>query len=665
MLESQEAGGSATTIASEIRIAQARAVLHSLTISIWANSFIALTTAAILWLHQPSDTLIYWLSAVCGLNLARVFASVIIHRNEGAVRHTELTLRFLSGAAFVSGCLWAFVPFLGLAVEGDRAHAYVIFIIAGICAGSIIQSTAYSRVAILFGAPQMLAAVTSLLMTGSLIAVVVSVDVLLLMVMMFRSSLISEKNFIASHGDRLKAVSLARSLSKANAEIRSTNQQLEILASRDALTGLGNRAAFNLGLAEVLDRSRRDDSPVALMIIDLDGFKSINDTMGHSVGDAVLVELARRLQETASDRDLVVRLGGDEFAVVLEGPDAFARARAAATGFMARVAETIVVDDREVTTGTSIGLALFPDHARLPHELFACADIALYAAKDQGRRRVCIFDPEMKRQLDRQRQLEIDVQAALAAGEIKVFFQPQVGLADGSVTGFEALIRWTHPSLGPVAPPEIVRAARAAHASEALTRHVAMASAKLVGDLPSMGLGGLSVAINVSPGEFSAYSLSSTLREVVELFGIDPSCFEVEITEEAMLDTVAAGAELGRLEQMGFRIAVDDFGMGHSSLAYLMDLKVDRLKIDRNFVSGIARSRPNQALVSALVGMGHALSIDIVVEGVETAEDAEVLRMLGCRFGQGYLYGRPMPQETLRTWIDSHAGNARSITAEA
>ncbi len=453
MLESQEAGGSATTIASEIRIAQARAVLHSLTISIWANSFIALTTAAILWLHQPSDTLIYWLSAVCGLNLARVFASVIIHRNDGAVRHTELTLRFLSGAAFVSGCLWAFVPFLGLAVEGDRAHAYVIFIIAGICAGSIIQSTAYSRVAILFGAPQMLAAVASLLMTGSLIAVVVSVDVLLLMVMMFRSSLISEKNFIVSHGDRLKAVSLARSLSKANAEIRSTNQQLEILASRDALTGLGNRAAFNLGLTEVLDRSRRDDSPAALMIIDLDGFKSINDTMGHSVGDAVLVELARRLQETASDRDLVVRLGGDEFAVVLEGPDAFARARAAATGFMARVAETIVVDDREVTTGTSIGLALFPDHAGLPHELFACADIALYAAKDQGRRRICIFDPEMKRQLDRQRQLEIDVQAALAAGEIKVFFQPQVGLADGSVTGSKRLSAGPIPRSAPLLHP--------------------------------------------------------------------------------------------------------------------------------------------------------------------------------------------------------------------
>ncbi|MGW9232891.1 putative bifunctional diguanylate cyclase/phosphodiesterase [Pseudorhizobium sp. NPDC055634] len=664
MLESQEEGGSATTIASEIRIAQARAVLHSLTISIWANCFIALTTAAILWLHQPSLSLLYWLAAVCGLNFVRILGAMLIDRYDCAARHTELTLRLLSLAALLSGCLWAVAPFLGLAVEGDRAHAYVIFIIAGICAGSIIQSTAYSRVAIVFGAPQMLAAVASLLMNGSLIAFVVSVDVLLLMVMMFRSSRMSEKNFIASHGDRLKAVSLARSLSKANAEIRSTNQQLEILASRDPLTGLGNRAAFNLGLADILERNHRDSSPVALMIIDLDGFKSINDTMGHSAGDAVLVELARRLRATAGG-DLVVRLGGDEFAVVTEGPDAYARGRAFAAAFISRLDEPMIVDGREVTSGASVGLALFPDHARLPHELFACADIALYAAKDRGRRRICIFDPEMKRQLDRQRQLEVDVRQAIAEDDIKVFFQPQVALGTGAVSGFEALIRWTHPVLGPVAPPEIVRAARSTHASEALTRHVALAAAKLVHELPSMGLADVCVAINVSPAELSAYSLSGMLRDVVELTGIDPSSLEIEITEEAMLDTAAAGPELGSLERMGFRIAVDDFGMGHSSLAYLMDLKVDRLKIDRSFVSGIADSRSNQALVSALVGMGHALSIDIVVEGVETAEDAEVLRMLGCRYGQGYLFGRPMPLVALRTWVAAHAdaGQATAVGA--
>ena len=657
-----EHDGSRSAIASEIRAAQAHSILQSLTISLWANSFIALTTAAILWLHRPSPELAYWLAAVVALNLARVAVSVLIRRHDGAARHTERTLRILTLAALVSGFLWAVVPFLGLAADPDRAHAYVIFITAGICAGSIIQSTSYSRVAIAFGAPQMLAAIASLLLTGSIIGTVVAVDVLLLMVMMFRSSRISEANFIASHGDRFRAMSLARSLSQANAEIRSTNERLEILASRDPLTGLGNRAAFNLGLMRVLERNQPREAPVALMVVDLDRFKSINDTMGHSAGDAVLIGLAQRLREVTGPDDLAVRLGGDEFAVVMEGSDAVARAHAAAAGFMARGAEPMLVGGRQVVTGSSIGLAFFPEHARLPHELFACADIALYAAKDQGRRRVCVFNPDMKHQLDRQRQLEMDVERAIAEGGVKVFFQPQVNLADGAVTGFEALIRWTHPELGPVAPPEIVRAARAVHASEALTRHVATSSANLVRRLPSLGLDGVCVAVNVSPGEFSAYSLSRMLRQVVDRTGIDPSRLEIEITEEAMLDAAAAGPELALLEQAGFRLAVDDFGMGHSSLAYLMSLRVDRLKIDRSFVGGIATSRQNQALVSALVGMGHALSIDIVVEGVETTQDAEVLRMLGCRFGQGYLYGRPMPPEALEPWIRDRSGAASART---
>jgi diguanylate cyclase (GGDEF)-like protein len=631
-----------------------------LTISLWANSFIALTTTAILWLHRPSHTLMYWLAAVVSLNLVRIVVSAVITRHDGASRRTEQVLRTLTFASLCSGCLWALVPLLGLTVGDDRAHAYVIFIIAGICAGAVIQSTAYSWVAIAFGAPQMLSAVVTLLMTKTVIGAVVSLDVLLLMVMMFRSSRISEANFIASHGDRLRAVSLAASLSKANMDIRSANRQLEIMASRDALTGLGNRAAFNLGLARIMERNQQDDQPAALLIVDLDQFKSINDTMGHSAGDAVLAEVARRLQQAIDSTDLVVRLGGDEFAVIIQGPQAVKKSHAAAATFMSSLSYPFLIDDRQLETGASIGLAFFPEHARTPDDLFACADIALYAAKDQGRRRICVFNPDIKCKLDRQRQLEMDVGRAITNGEIRVFFQPQVELSNGALTGFEALIRWRHPELGPVAPPEIVRAAHAIHQSEALTRHVATESAHLVHRLPDLGLERLRVAVNISPRELSAYSLSQTLRDVVATTSIDPSQLEIEITEEAMLDTAAAGAELALLEQAGFRLAVDDFGMGHSSLAHLMSLRVHRLKIDRSFVRGIAESRQNQALVSALVAMGHALMIDIVVEGVETTEDADTLRMLGCRFGQGYLYGHPMSVEALEIWIKGRAGAIRS-----
>jgi diguanylate cyclase (GGDEF)-like protein len=471
------------------------------------------------------------------------------------------------------------------------------------------------------------------------------------MVMMFRSSRTSEANFITSHSDRLKAMSLAGSLSEANAEIQASNQQLEILANRDPLTALGNRSAFNLGLTQTLHACASEGQPAALLIIDLDRFKSINDTMGHAAGDLVLSAFASRLLDVTGPSDLAVRLGGDEFAVLVHGADARARAERIACDVLAFSNAPVMLGDRPVVMGTSIGLALLPEHATSPQDLFAFADIALYAAKEEGRRRICVFNPEIKRKLDRQKQIEIALEAAIDAGEIRVFFQPQVDLSDGSVVGCEALIRWTHPEIGPVQPPEIVIAAKTIHASEKLTRHVATSAAALVRRLPALGLPDLRVAINVSPNEFSTYSVSRMLEEVVRVAGIRPAQLEIEITEEATLDQATAGVELARLEQAGFGLAVDDFGVGHSSLAYLIGLNVDRLKIDRSFVHGIATSRQNQALVAALIGMGRALSMDIVVEGVETAADAEVLRMLGCRYAQGYLYGQPMPVEALENWI--------------
>lgn len=639
------------TIAAEVRTAQAVSVVSSLTISLVANCFIALTTVAILWIHTPYADALYWLAAVFALNAVRLGVLAGLQHFDAARRHTRLTLQILAGFAFVSGCLWAVIPFLDASRDSYAARAYVIFIIAGICAGAVIQSPAYSKVAIAFGAPQMASGIVSLLAAGSTIEIIVAFDLSLLMVMMFRSSRTSEANFITSHSDRLKAMSLAGSLSEANAEIQASNQQLEILANRDPLTALGNRSAFNLGLKQILDACASEGQPAALLIIDLDRFKSINDTMGHAAGDLVLSAFAARLSDVTGPSDLAVRLGGDEFAVLVHGTDARLRAERIAAEILAFSNAPVMLGDRPVVMGTSIGLALLPDHATSPQDLFAFADIALYAAKEQGRRRICVFNPEIKRKLDRQKQIEIALEAAIEAGEIRVFFQPQVDLNDGSVIGCEALIRWTHPEIGPVQPPEIVIAAKTIHASEKLTRHVATAAATLVRRLPALGLPDLCVAINVSPNEFSTYSVSRMLEEVVAAAGIRPAQLEIEITEEATLDQATAGVELARLEQAGFGLAVDDFGVGHSSLAYLIGLNVDRLKIDRSFVNGIAGSRQNQALVAALIGMGRALSMEIVVEGVETAADAEVLRMLGCRFAQGYLYGQPMPVEVLENWI--------------
>lgn len=638
-------------IEAGIRVARAQQIIGSLTLSIWANCFIALTTVAILWIQKPSFQLLAWFAGLFLLNMIRLLAAKIMRRRDLPRQDPDLTLRILTAAAALSGCVWALAPFLASTLHDNATHAYIIFIIGGLCSGAIIQSTASSNIAIAFFAPPMLSAILSLIWKGTTVNIVVALDVLLLMVMMIRSSRRGQASFINSHRARLSAMSLADSLSSANSEIRKSNIQLEILASHDPLTGLGNRAAFNRGLAKILKQNREAGTQIALLVVDLDRFKLINDTMGHAAGDVVLRAFASRLSLLKDPSDLAVRLGGDEFAVVVQGPGAAERAQELASKILEAGVQPVLIDGRPVTSDASVGLALFPEHGSTQQDIFASADIALYAAKEQGRRRVCIFNPEIKLRLDRQKQIEMALEDAVAAGEIRIFFQPQINLLDGSVIGFEALIRWHHPLIGAVPPPEIVRAAKAVHASDKLTRHVAAAAADLARQLPDVGLHGVPVAINVSPTEFSEYRLSQNLLDVVQAAGIKPSQIEVEITEEAILDTATADTELARLEEAGFRLAVDDFGMGHSSLAYIVGLRIDRLKIDRSFVTGIASSRENQALVAALVGVGRTLSIDIVVEGVETAEDAEVLRMLGCRFAQGYLYAGAMPPDALLAWI--------------
>ena len=642
------------TTRRQILSAQALAVLDSIDLSLSANSFLAATTAAVLWLDASNSGVFLWLTALLAINLARYIGVRAIKRLNYAVERPRRALHMLSLGAFGSGAAWSLSPLIGAAHGENGLNPYIIFIIGGICAGALMQSTAHARTALLFAGPPIAAAFVSLLISGTTEALVIAADALLLAVMMLRASQLSEAAFIRSQIDRLKAVALAASLSDANAEIRQSYHQLASLANRDPLTGLGNRALFNHRLRTLLDGDVTAGT-AALLVVDLDRFKAINDTMGHGAGDAVLIEIANRLAGLTRPTDTVVRLGGDEFAVIIEGEKAEARGCEIGESMVRLAGDPIQIGGRPVTVGASAGLALHPQHGETADDLFASADIALYAAKEGGRRRLGLFNPALKARIERQRLIEATLGDAIERRQLQVFFQPQVELATGCVTGFEALLRWMHPELGPVSPPDIVRAAHALHVSAALTGYVATRAAELLRTLPRLGLPEAAVAVNVSPREFSGDTLSRLLTAIAREHEISPALMEIEITEEATLDTQAAGAELARLEAAGFRLAVDDFGMGHSSLAYLVSLHIDRLKIDRSFVQGIATSRENQALIAALVGIGHALSIDIVVEGVEKEEEAEVLRMLGCRHAQGYHFARPMPAAEIPHWLDQHA----------
>ena len=643
----------------QIMSAQALSLLDGVVVSLLANSFLAATTAAVLWLDGPSLNIILWIAAVFAINLARYVGVRVVRRLNCAVERPKRALGVLSLGALGGGIAWSLPPFIGAADGANGLNPYLIFIIGGICAGALMQSTSYARTALFFSGPPLTAAVVSLLMSGTTEALVIAADAVLLAVMMLRASQMSEAGFIRSQLDRLKAVALASSLSDANAEIRQSYHQLASLANRDPLTGLGNRALFNQRLRSLLESGPVPPGTLALLAVDLDRFKAINDTMGHGAGDAVLVEIASRLLSVTGPMDTVVRLGGDEFAVIVEGEAAEARSREIGDGIVRLAGDPIHIGDRPVTVGASAGLALHPQHGETADALFASADIALYAAKEGGRRRLGLFNPELKARIERQRLLEATLTEAIESHRLQVVFQPQVELATGSVTGFEALLRWMHPELGAVSPPDIVRAAHALHISAALTGYVATRAAELLRTLPRLGLPKAAVAVNVSPREFSGDTLSRLMTSIAEAHDVAPELMEIEITEEATLDTQAAGAELARLGAAGFRLAVDDFGVGHSSLAYLVSLHIDRLKIDRSFVTGIATSRENQALIAALVGIGHALSIDIVVEGVEEPEEAEVLRMLGCRHAQGYYFARPMPADEIPRWLDQHAERIR------
>ena len=651
-----------TNFLPAIRKAQAEMILSGHGQTLFISAIVTFSAFLIASLERPlTMTLVIWCAVTLAALLLRIAIAVHVNRKGLVDSNPGRAVDLLAVGSLFSGLSWAALPFSIDQFDGTRTDAGIYVIMVGIAAGSILKGIGCSRVALAFALPVQMSILLSLASIGSTTALIIGVNVLAFGLTMYRHSVEAEKVFVSNESAKLEATDLAASLADANSDILKTNGRLEVLASFDAVTGVANRTLFNSRLESDIATARETGTPVALLLIDLDRFKAINDTLGHGAGDFVLQEIAQRLRASVGDDGLIARLGGDEFAVIFAGAAAPERARSKGEHFLIRSRVPIAVAGTASVVGASIGLASFPAQADNAEELLSRADMALYEAKEKGRRRLQEFDPSLKASIDRQRRVEQDLEEALARGGVEVWFQPQWQLASGKVTGFEALIRWHHPQLGPIAPPEIVQAAQALHLAEALTTVVATKVCELLIRLPSLGLPDTTVALNISPREFALYSVADVLETTTSRYGINRALLEVEITEEAILDTEGAGEQLKRLENAGYKLAVDDFGMGHSSLAYLIDLRIDRLKIDRSFVRNVADSRTNQDLIAALVGLGYALSLDIIVEGVETEKDATALQMLGCRVAQGYFFARPMALDVLIDWIEQR----RSVAAES
>lgn len=644
-----------------LRTAQVQGLLGNVALTLVANVFIATSTAWIIWFTGGSSSIFGWLAFICVLTTARALATLYLSRSGLYQTRPVEALRFLTVTSFVSGLSWTPVPLIFAGPADSGTEGYIIFVMAGVATGAIIQSLSYWRVAIAFGAPLMLATIAMMIIDGTTLSFILSSNVALLTLMLFRASMLSERSFVQSQNVSMRTSQLAQSLAVANGEISLSSQRLEHLANSDVLTGLANRAVFNSRMETLFERCQAGKREIALLLIDLDKFKAINDSRGHNTGDALLKTIAARLEATRGKTDLAVRLGGDEFAVVLAGADVEARATALALDIMKQIGLPFRFGGQEILPGASVGVALAPRHAADADELYACADMALYGAKSEGRKRIKFFDNALKDQLDHERALDRDLAAALDAGALDVHFQPQVDMLGDRATGFEALVRWWHPQIGAIRPPDIVKAAAKLQLSERLTGYVADRACRFAGSLTAAGHAQVVVSINMSPAEFEVYDPARMLSAVAQRHQIDPARIEVEITEDAILDPRKVERALAALRTAGFGLAVDDFGMGHSSLAHLISLKIDRLKIDRHFVSGISANPHNQALVAAMVSVGRALDMQLVLEGVETTADAETLRMLGCGTGQGWLFGKAMAPADALEWLRSRESRARAV----
>lgn len=444
---------------------------------------------------------------------------------------------------------------------------------------------------------------------------------------------------------------------------RALEEQLEHQAFHDPLTGLANRALFANRVEHALARSVRLRTPLAVLFLDLDEFKTVNDGIGHDAGDELLVAVGKVLQECLRPVDTVARLGGDEFAILLEDlADAGAAARVA-DRILAAISSPFIVHGRSVGIGVSIGIAIPAGRNEDTRGILRNADSAMYAAKRRGKNRHETFAPAMHAAVAQQLELTGEIRQGIERGEFLVHYQPSVWLRDGSIAGFEALVRWQHPRRGLVLPASFIPNAEETGQIIALGKFVienACRQARAWQDLrPSTPL---AMSINVSARQFRDESLVPSVATALAATGLDPSSLIVEITESVVMeDSEAALNRLLQLKALGVRLAIDDFGTGYSSLSYLRDLPVDVLKIDKSFVDGIAAGGQGLELVRVIVRMAKTLHLETIAEGVEHPAQAAALARMGCEQAQGYLFNRPVvPEEATQLLVSGRRLEARA-----
>ncbi|HZT04114.1 MAG TPA: EAL domain-containing protein [Steroidobacteraceae bacterium] len=445
---------------------------------------------------------------------------------------------------------------------------------------------------------------------------------------------------------------------RVEAQLLEKQQHLDHLAHHDQLTGLPNRLFLAAHLPGAIEDAKRTGNMLAVLFLDLDRFKHINDSRGHETGDKLLKEVARRIRTTTRTDDIVVRMGGDEFIVILKTVATAEQINEAASRITEALAVPVLIDGRPLVTTASIGVSLFPRDGMTMGELLRQSDTAMYQAKDRGRNNFQLFSPVMERKLKERMAIESSLRTALQARQLDVHYQPIVDIESHRVFALEALLRWRHPAHGFVPPDRFVAVAEETGLIVPIGEFVLE---RVIEDAARWRSGGHAItpiAVNISAVQLQRSDLAATISRLTRMHGINPNMLQLELTESAVFERregrngESSQDAIVRLRELGARIAIDDFGTGYSSLSYLKRWRVDYLKIDRSFVRDLVTDMSDLAIVEAIIAMAKHLNIEVVAEGIEGWQQLEKLRQLGCSYAQGFLLARPAPFEQCHRYLN-------------